>query len=229
MSTTSINISNCNPLRTKQCINPLIHLFREAVYAANDDTSLIETQLDTLLTGGIYITGANEFCCPDCIDEKAFYYLGNYTKFFPIINALGLNAAATSPKKLLCCVNTRLKSETIVSYNNLFVSPTVNKKPVCCETGFASALENLFNEISSDTTLENIVEVSSYGNVSGIKIILDFLNQLSPALTKVQKYNIFKKIYDLGLVVKCVGCDVFIAKSDTFISTGTAIGIIKNN
>jgi hypothetical protein len=229
---TSISIPTCITPKYLTLINPLVHLFKEAVYRSNDTNDSIAESLDAILEEGLYISSNGEFCCPDCVDNKAFYFLGEINSFSDVIQALGLDAAAVSTKTLPCCVNKHLSSESIIAYNDLFVTPTVNKLPGCCNTGFLSAMQNLLNASDSDINLGSLIEVSSFGNKSGISIILDFLNTLTPLLTKAEIGDIFADVIAVnlkGIVIKCVGCDMFIANSQTFITIGEDIGFVKNN
>ena len=227
----TINIPSCTTTHYIQLTNPLVYLLKQAVYKANNDTTSIATALGVLLNTGMMISSNNKFCCPDCVDNKAFYFLGNINDFENIIQALGLDAAATSPKVLPCCVSKNLSAEGMVLYHDLFVSGLINKTPGCCATNFANDLQELY-DLSSITSIGNIVEVSSFSNTSGVKIMLDFFKTLDPALTATDYTAIITQILNLptkSIVIKCVGCDIFIGSSTTFITVGEEIGFITNN
>lgn len=225
----TINIPGCTTTHYLQVTNPLVYLLKQAVYKANNESITIGSALNSLLQSSMMLSNNGKFCCPDCIDNKAFYFLGNIQDFISVITALGLNAAATSTKVLPCCVSKNLLGDGMIQYNDLFVTPTVDKTPACCKTEFSTALQELFNRSSSSTT-GNTLEVSSFGNKSGIQIMLDFFDTLDPVLSASDYNEIITVLDTVGnsIVIKCVGCDIFIGSSANFITYGQQIGFVTN-
>lgn len=225
----TINIPACTASTYIHVTNPLVYLLKQAVYKANNESITVGSALNSLLQSSMMLSNNGKFCCPDCVDNKAFYFLGNIQDFISVITALGLNAAAESTKVLPCCVSKNLLADSIIQYNDLFVSSTVNKTPSCCKTQFSDALQELYNRSSLSTT-GSLLEVSSFGNKSGIQIMLDFFDTLDPLLAASDYNEIITVLDTVGnsIVIKCVGCDIFIGSSAQFITYGQQLGFVTN-
>lgn len=91
-----------------------------------------------------------------------------------------------------------------------------DKTPPCCKTNFNESYQRFRYESDLDLTGYTVdsvefVEVSSFNSRSGLGIILDSLKRANPNITKQQITSFFVNIiYEYGLVIKCIGCDIHI-------------------
>jgi hypothetical protein len=197
------------------CINPLVYLLQRTLARATDGVS-ISTAFGQVLTAGIVISGKENFCCPDCVTESGFYYLGGISSFEKVINDKKMGVAVDNNPNIEypCCVNKSLslQVDTLI-YNPLFKNSTLDKTPVCCPKTFGNEITYLLNETGIDPTVNlayGAIEASSFNGVSGIKIMLDYLKSLSPEIPKDVLTSIFGLIFNHGFVVDCTGCDLII-------------------
>ncbi|MEY2869885.1 MAG: hypothetical protein RIR01_2387 [Bacteroidota bacterium] len=88
-----------------------------------------------------------------------------------------------------------------------------DKTPPCCKTNFNESLQRLRYDATSDSTYSkygDIIEANSFNSRSGIGIILDNFKRANPEVTKEQIDYFFGNIfYEYGLVIKCIGCDIY--------------------
>ena len=90
-----------------------------------------------------------------------------------------------------------------------------DKTPPCCKTNFNESYQRFRYETDLDidnySTSVELVEVSSFNSRSGLGIILDSLKRSNPDITKSQITALFERfIYEYGIVIKCIGCDIHI-------------------
>lgn len=216
--------SNCNlPVG---CINPLVHLMKRTVARASDGYDIPDAFND-ILGAGILISGSDAYCCPDCTDEKGFYFLGGVPAFIDITSEFKMNLynADGSPVDPLliypCCIKSTYSLEGSLQMDDNFIirnsqnEIVLDKTPQCCPTDFTKPINRLLEETASDSYVNYTgwIEASSFNGKSGIDIILDFLNSLSPSVTKAEKTEIFKTIALSGIYIKCNGCDMQISKA----------------
>ena len=207
------------------CINPLIHLMKRTLAYANDNVALDKAFFD-VLANGITISGSSNYCCPDCEDPNGFYFLGGYNPYFEIMDSKQMTVGPISnrhPSNIVypCCVNSTMPDVIKQSYADDFAIENIlqpgayilDKRPACCDNDFTAIVDRLLYETSSDLLINSttgLFEASSFNGVSGITILLDFLNSLSPAVSKTYKTNIFNTIINRGIYIKCDGCDMVI-------------------
>ena len=200
---------------TPGCINPLVYLLQRTIARATDGVSLA-VAFEQVLESGLVISGKGNFCCPDCVTETGFYYLGGLPSFTRVINEyqMGVTVGSNNPNKLYpCCVNKSLSIELEDDYTTLFKNSTLNKLPVCCPKTFGNEITYLANETSFDSFINanfGVIEASAFNGVSGIKIILDYLKSLSPAIPKATLTAMLALIFQNGLLIDCTGCDLII-------------------
>lgn len=200
---------------TPGCINPLVYLLQRTIARAIDGISL-PNAFGQVLVSGLVISGKGNFCCPDCVTETGFYYLGGLSSFQIVIDEyqMGVTVGSNNPTKLYpCCVNKSLSIEGEEIYNDLFKTPTLNKLPVCCPKTFANEVNYLATETFFDPIINTefgIIEASAFNGVSGIKIILDYLKSLSPTISKQTISQMLEIIFENGLLIDCTGCDLII-------------------
>lgn len=200
---------------TLGCINPLVYLLQRTLARATDNVSL-PTAFGQVLNSGIVISGKANFCCPDCVSESGFYYLGGLESFKVVIDQfkMGVTVGSNDPNILYpCCVNKSLSINGEAMYKQLFVLPTLDKTPNCCAKTFGNDITYLANETSIDpfiNTTFGVIEASAFNGVSGIKIMLDYLKSLSPAIPKATITSMLVQIFENGLLIDCTGCDLII-------------------
>lgn len=200
---------------TPGCINPLVYLLQRTIARASDAV-LLQTAFGQVLASGLVISGKSNFCCPDCVTESGFYYLGGLPSFKSVIDdkQMGVTVGSTSPNSSYpCCVNKSLSTDGEEIYEDLFKTPIINKTPVCCPKTFGNEINYLANETTLDpiiNTTYGVIEASAFNGVSGIKIILDYLKSLSPAIPKATLTAMLTLIFQNGLLIDCTGCDLVI-------------------
>jgi len=200
---------------TPGCINPLVYLLQRALARATDGVSL-STAFQQVLVSGIVVSGKQNFCCPDCVTESGFYYLGGISSFEKVINdkQMGVSVGSNPNTLYPCCVNKSLSVEvdTLV-YIPLFKTPSLDKTPICCPKTFGNEVTYLLNETGIDPSInssDGAIEASAFNGKSGIKIMLDYLKSLSPAIPKSTLTTMFGFIFNNGFTVDCTGCDLII-------------------
>ena len=199
------------------CVNPLIYLLK-LIFAKNEAAGgTLENATDYVLLQGVNVTGSSFFCCPDCSGEGKFYYLGGPEHFFDLAEDLGFNSIgpnADTSYKYGCCLNKSLTKDDLEDFDETF---DLNKTPTCCDNDFGSIIQRLTNETTvSDNILTQLLEGSSLNGKSGIIAMLDYLNSLTPVLTKEQKGEILTAIIGNGVVIKCNGCSIHLQRAGNF-------------
>lgn len=220
--------SNCN-LPTP-CVNPLIHLMKMVLGRATDGYTL-PTAFTYVLANGILISGSEKYCCPDCTAENGFYFLGGITAFSSLclqkgLGVDGINELPVNPLlKYPCCIKTststaahNLLDTTFITRDELTNLPIMDKTPACCPVDFTAPMQRLVMETESDNSVDQAgwVEASGFKGKSGIDIILDFLDSLTPTITKAEKTLIFNTISTAGLYIECNGCDMRISRANPY-------------
>jgi len=199
------------------CINPLIYLLKLIFSKHQADGGTLGEATVAVLNQGINVTGSSFFCCPDCTGEGKFYYLGMPETFFDLADLLGFNSLgpnANTSYKYGCCLNKNVTAAWVTEFNITF---DLNKTPSCCANDFGSIIQRLTNETTvSDNTLTQLLEGSSLNGKSGIIAMLDYLNSLTPVLTKGQKGEILTAIIGNGVVIKCNGCSIHLQSAGNF-------------
>lgn len=208
------------------CVNPIIHLLKMVIGRATDGYTL-PSAFTYILGNGILISGATKYCCPDCTDENGFYFLGGASAFATLclqkgLGVDGVNDLPVDPLlKYPCCIKTSTNIETTHLFDSTFVTrdeltnlPIMDKTPDCCPVDFTAPMQRLALETSSDVyNTAGWVEASSFKGKSGVDIILDFLNSLTPVVSKADKTLIFNAISNSGLYISCEGCDMRISRA----------------
>jgi len=204
---------------TEGCINPLVYLMQRVMSIVSDGANTIVGAMTEVLTNGIVINNNSEFCCPDCVDPAGFYTLGGFNAFKAVIQEKGMDVLNPLNDPLVvypCCINKSYSTSQLVWETALFVDGALDKTPACCATGFAPVVNRLLSETSIEGYMGEtaIVEASSFNGVSGITIILDYLNSLPTAVTKQEKTDLFELILVIGIYIKCEGCNIHIRRAN---------------
>jgi uncharacterized protein (TIGR02145 family) len=95
-----------------------------------------------------------------------------------------------------------------------------DKTPPCCKTNFNESIQRLRYEGTSDSSggYNDIIESNSFNSRSGLGIMLDSLRRANPEISNFQIDNFFMSlIYEYGLVIKCIGCDIYFFTSGGYI------------
>lgn len=205
----------------EDCLNPITMLFDSilSVYEIVDPKEG-ETQAATILNAGLTITHKGKYCCPDCNTKLGYYYLGGLDPFLQLTQFMQQSVpergAPYIPKKYPCCLNYSLTTKEFVAFSTAFQ----NLKPPCCDTNFSELVLSL---TQYDLTTSSLIEASFFNGKSGLGFILDYLN--SHTVDPVIISDVLNTIADLGLVVKCFDCDIFIGTVSAFINFAEAYNI----
>lgn len=241
MSCKKCNSTKCT-CSTTICINPLVYAIKSVFSLvgtdSNNDQVLtilsditkdgspgplptpfnlnLPEALVEVLTSGISISNNKDYCCPDCIN--GFYYLGSSQNLQSLLNV--------QSNLRICCIEhyasiSEWKKLTEVLKNLGY--PNIN----CCDTDFSEAAQNWLTASTTanglfyleDLINAGIIEVSSFNGYSGLSILFDFLKLNHPELQPEDYLNILGVIINLGLIIKCDGCNMTISSVNTYIQS----------
>ncbi len=184
------------PTESCGCINPIVYLINEANVKSISDGTSFGMAVAGLLNSGIYITDSSKFCCPDCDD---IYFLGAFELF--------TNDYLSIVPDMKCCYN------YVGPINWMNQYPEI-KNLECCKTDFVDCV-SLINELpeGQNITFSNsIFEYNTLNNNSGLCVLYQEL--------KKNKFFDFPQelqdILNLGIVVRCQDCKIFIGSSQTY-------------
>jgi hypothetical protein len=239
MSCKKCNSTKCT-CSTNICINPLVYAIKSVFSLVGTDSN--NDQVLTILSGitkdgspgplpipfdlnlpealvevlnsGISISNNKDYCCPDC--TNGFYFLGSSDQL--------QNLFGHYPDLRICCVEHYSSVNTWNRVKNFLKGigyPNIN----CCDTDFSEAAQNWLNAATTTNGLfyledlinNGIIEVSSFNGYSGLSILFDFLQLNHPELQPEDYLNILGVIMNLGLIVKCDGCNMNISSINTYI------------
>lgn len=223
------------------CLNPLIYFIKEVFaligsetnsayisyadvvmqniavnYAHVGNTYDLPLALIQVLKTGLSISNNKTLCCPDC--DSNTYALGNGGTL--IFTASGGDADLPVPVKL-CCIEHNSSISRWHSFANGYKN-LAGYLPDCCETDFQEA-SKLWIESSkttdgyfylNDIIYDGIFESSSFNGMSGLGILYNYIQTVHPDFTAVDYLTIIGIITNLGLVVKCDGCQMIIGGTD---------------
>lgn len=219
------------------CINPLIYMMKsvfalEGTLSSNfnikndlieisnkcldpvtpvqcDDYALnLPEALYKILDSGITISNNKDYCCPDC--KNGVYFLGSPEVFIELKDFL------VDDTKICCIEHYTTAASWITHLKDLNIK--------CCNTDFSETISNWINASSTTSnyfyldalTELGLVESSSFNNYSGLGILFDFLQLNFPELTNEDYLNVLGVIMNLGLVIECNGCEMFISSVATY-------------
>lgn len=190
-------------LATPSCINPITYLIGEALILADKNNTSVAVEITNLLSYGLSISNTGKFCCPGCDD---FYYLG-YSEVFT-------NSLISIIPDMKCCNN----YIGPVSFLNQY--PIIRDLP-CCDTNFVDCITAINQELPDDSfTFGNgLMEYNSINSESAICLIYNQLKRANKYLTGEELGVILEALFSAGVVVKCIGCTVYIGSAVNYFNT----------
>ena len=216
--------TNC--CNTILCENPLIELYRKVTSVSlNSDPELdLGSALEQVLTNGLFLSNHGKYCCPDCNGKKGFYFLGSLsiyeqvsTLFGQVLNPEDLDFV---PTKYPCCLNHYLTSDGSIEYKNLY--GTVD--PPCCDTNFIETVDDMLS-MTALPTLGNIIEAGTFNGSGGLSALIEYIDLENTEFEFDSLALFFTKLMELGVVIKCFDCDIFIGDFTAFAKFGAAYNV----
>lgn len=207
------------------CESPLIELYRRTVSVVNLSvpTVTLAEALEKILTEGLYLSAHGKYCCPDCNPKKGYYYLGDAVQFYAIAELYGQISINGNPAtgKYPCCLNHHLSTREAIQYRLGFLGID----PPCCDTNFTDVVSQL-HEITANFEITNFIETNTFNGSSGLKSLLDYIQSDVDYDYDYDTLSLFfEKLFELGLVIKCFDCDIFIGSVQSFETFGAAYNI----
>lgn len=178
---------------TPICVNPILYIIDEAIIASAENNTTLLTEILSLLNTGVSVTNSNKFCCPTCDD---IYYLGTLSAFMASLDDL--------LPDLTCCYNYTGPASPAALTTLQLLS--------CCDTDFIDCVSAINSGGSIITT--GLFEYNSLNNESSLCIINDYL--ISAGYYDVA--TTLAGMFNVGIVVKCDGCNLFIGSADAYSS-----------
>jgi hypothetical protein len=198
----NFNIKNDLIDISNKCLDPVIPV------QCDDYILNLPEALYKILNSGITISNNKDYCCPDC--KNGVYFLGSPEVFIELKDFLVDDTK-------ICCIEHYTTADAWIRYLK-----DLNIK--CCNTDFSETINNWINASSTTSnyfyldalTELGLVESSSFNSYSGLGILFDFLQLNFPELTSEDYLNVLGVIMNLGVVIECNGCEMFISSVTTY-------------
>ena len=189
--------TNCCP-KAENCLNPIIEIFDNLRKAISVETEAGLKSYEEGLGRGVILSHNGNICCPDCQTSNGYYFLGKAERLLGLLEFTG--------QAYPCCINHSLDSET---YNELVEA--IGKGVPCCKTEFSSIISEI--GLLGLNSLD-VVEASSFNGHSGLANFLEYADLENIPTADVISF--LTAVFELGLVIKCEGCNIFIGSVETY-------------